>query len=277
MGESKENVMLFNPDQLLLLAGPCSLENDTLALAVAKYLGKLVSDEPRINLVFKGSFDKANRTSLTSKRGPGLKEGIEIFRKIKEETGLRCVTDIHLPEQAEVFGEVCDVLQIPAFLCRQTDLLVAAAETGCVVNVKKGQFLSPYEMEFVVSKLEQAGAAEIWLTDRGTTFGYQNLVVDMRSIPIMAGYGHPTILDATHAVQLPGASGGKSGGKREFVPTLANAALAAGVKGLFLEVHPNPEEALSDAESQLPLDWLPVWLPHWLKLWECARECPSPL
>ena len=266
--------MLYDPDQLLLLAGPCSLENEELALTVAKYLKDLVAAEPRINLVFKGSFDKANRTSLSSPRGPGLEAGIEIFRKVKAETGLSCVTDIHLPEQAEAVAEVCDVLQIPAFLCRQTDLLVAAAETGRVVNVKKGQFLSPNEMQFVVSKLEEAGAKEIWLTDRGTTFGYQNLVVDMRSIPIMAAHGHPIILDATHAVQLPGASGGKSGGKREYVPTLANAALGAGANGLFLEVHPNPSKALSDAESQLPLEWLPTWLPHWLKLWECARECP---
>lgn len=267
--------MLFDPNKLLLLAGPCSLENENLALTVARYLKEISDAEPRLNLVFKGSFDKANRTSLGSDRGTGIEEGIEIFRKVKAETGLPCVTDIHLPEQASRIAEVCDVLQIPAFLCRQTDLLVAAAETGKVVNVKKGQFLSPYEMEFVVSKLEQAGAAEIWLTDRGTTFGYQNLVVDMRSIPIMASYGHPTILDGTHAVQLPGASGGKSGGKREFVPILANAALAAGAKGLFLEVHPNPEQAISDAESQLPLDWLPKWLPHWLKLWQCTRDVPS--
>ena len=200
---------------------------------------------------------------------------MDIFRAVKEATGLPCVTDIHLPDQAAVVGEVCDVLQIPAFLCRQTDLLVAAAETGCTVNVKKGQFLSPYEMEFVVNKLEQAGAKEIWLTDRGTTFGYQNLVVDMRSMPIMGSYGHPTILDGTHAVQLPGASGGKSGGKREYVPTLSSAALAAGAKGLFLETHPNPAEAISDAESQLPLETLKKWLPHWINVWECARKFPA--
>lgn len=266
--------MLFDPDKLLLLAGPCSLESESLALTVAKEIKALADAEPRLNLVFKGSFDKANRTSLGSDRGPGLEKGIEIFRKVKEMTGLPCVTDIHLPEQAAAIAEVCDVIQIPAFLCRQTDLLVAAAETGKVVNVKKGQFLSPYEMEFVVSKLEQANAAEIWLTDRGTTFGYQNLVVDMRSMPIMGSLGHPTILDGTHAVQLPGASGGKSGGKREFVPTLVNAALAAGAKGLFLEVHPNPEKAISDAESQLPLHTLSQWVPHWLKIWECTKELP---
>jgi len=267
--------MIFDPEKLLLLAGPCSLESEALALQVATFLKGIADAEPRINLVFKGSFDKANRTSLGSDRGTGLEVGMEIFRKVKAETGLPCVTDIHLPEQAAAVGEVCDVLQIPAFLCRQTDLLVAAAETGCTVNVKKGQFLSPYEMEFVVSKLEQAGAKEIWLTDRGTTFGYQNLIVDMRSMPIMGGFGHPTILDATHAVQLPGASGGKSGGKREFVPTLANAALAAGAKGLFMETHPNPTEAISDAESQLPLETLEKWLPHWLNIWECAKAFPT--
>jgi len=267
--------MIFNPEKFLLLAGPCSLESESLALQVATFLKSIADAEPRLNLVFKGSFDKANRTSLGSKRGTGLEAGMEIFQAVKKATGLPCVTDIHLPEQAAKVAEVCDVLQIPAFLCRQTDLLVAAAETGCTVNVKKGQFLSPYEMEFVVNKLEQAGAKEIWLTDRGTTFGYQNLVVDMRSMPIMGAFGHPTILDATHAVQLPGASGGKSGGKREFVPTLASAAIAAGAKGLFLEAHPNPSEAISDAESQLELTTLQAWLPHWLKLWECARKFPT--
>jgi 2-dehydro-3-deoxyphosphooctonate aldolase (KDO 8-P synthase) len=266
--------MIFDPKRLLLLAGPCSLENTELALEVASVLHRIAQAEPRLNLVFKGSFDKANRTSLTSERGPGIQEGLEIFRKVKAATGLPCVTDIHLPEQAEQLAEVVDVLQIPAFLCRQTDLLVAAAGTGKVVNVKKGQFLSPYEMEFVVKKLEQAGAREIWLTDRGTTFGYQNLVVDMRSMPIMGQWGYPTILDATHAVQLPGAAGGKSGGNREYVPTLASAALAAGAKGLFLETHPRPHEAISDAESQLPLDWMETWIPHWLALWEVARNTP---
>jgi 2-dehydro-3-deoxyphosphooctonate aldolase (KDO 8-P synthase) len=267
--------MLYDPNRLLLLAGPCSLENADLALKVAERLSDMVADHPEIQLVFKGSFDKANRTSLTSPRGPGIDEGIRIFERVKATTGLPCVTDIHLPEQAAPISSVCDVLQIPAFLCRQTDLLVAAAKTGKVVNVKKGQFLSPYEMEFVVSKLEQAEASEMWMTDRGTTFGYQNLVVDMRSIPIMKGFGHPVILDGTHAVQLPGASGGKSGGKREFVPTLVNAALAAGANGLFLETHPKPDEALSDAQSQLPLEQLERWLPHWIKIWECARTMPT--
>lgn len=267
--------MLFDSNKMLLLAGPCSLENKDLALKVASTLKSIADTEPRINLIFKGSFDKANRTSLSSKRGPGLEEGVEIFKTVKEATGLPCVTDIHAPEQAAKIAEVCDVLQIPAFLCRQTDLLVAAAETGRVVNVKKGQFLSPDEMEFVVNKLEGAGAKEIWLTDRGTSFGYQNLVVDMRAMPIMGKFGHPCILDATHAVQLPGASGGKSGGKREFVPTLACASLAAGANGLFLETHPNPAEALSDAESQLPLDNLSTWLPHWLEIWEHAQKMPE--
>jgi 2-dehydro-3-deoxyphosphooctonate aldolase (KDO 8-P synthase) len=266
--------MQYDSNRLLLLAGPCSLESEALALTVARRLKTLADRYPSVQLVFKGSFDKANRTSISSPRGPGLEAGIEIFKAVKEETGLPCVTDIHLPEQAAPVSTVCDVLQIPAFLCRQTDLLVAAAQTRCTVNVKKGQFLSPYEMEYVVSKLEQAGAQSIWLTDRGTTFGYQNLVVDMRSIPIMGAFGYPIILDGTHAVQLPGASGGKSGGKREFVPTLANAALAAGANGLFLETHPEPETAISDAQSQLPLEMLEQWLPHWIAVWETARSMP---
>ncbi len=264
--------MLHSPDQLLLLLGPCSLEGESTCRAVADVLHEVQATHPELRIVFKGSFDKANRTSIASARGTGLEEGLELFRLIQRDYGFPTVTDIHLPEQAALVGEVCDVLQIPAFLCRQTDLLVAAAQTGRTVNVKKGQFLSPFEMEFVVQKLEQAGAKEIWQTDRGTTFGYQNLVVDMRSFPLMAALGHPTICDATHAVQLPGAAGGKSGGQREFVEPLAKAALAAGAHGLFLETHPDPANALSDRGSQIPLADLPALLERCLRVWHAVRE-----
>lgn len=265
--------MLFDPHKLLLIAGPCSLESKALSMEVASELSLLRAEHPEVNLVFKGSFDKANRTSLKSERGPGLSSGLEILAEVKSRTGFATLTDVHQPDQIEQVASVCDVLQIPAFLCRQTDLLVEAARSGRVVNVKKGQFLSPYEMAFVVDKLTQAGAKEIWLTDRGNSFGYQNLVVDMRSIPIMQGYGaHPVLLDATHCVQLPGAAGGKSGGQREFVPVLANAALAAGANGLFVETHPRPEQALSDSDSQLRLSDMPRLLRHWIKLWQLAKE-----
>ncbi len=226
---------------------------------------------PVLNIIFKGSFDKANRTSLGSNRGPGMDEGLALLARVKKEFGLPVLTDFHLPDQAAPVGEVCDVLQVPAFLCRQTDLLVAAAETGRIVNVKKGQFLSPFEMEFVVNKLEGAHAKEIWLTERGSTFGYQNLVADMRNFSIMGQWGHPTVFDATHSVQIPGGAGGKSGGQREFVLPLARAALAAGANGLFMETHPNPAEAISDAQSQVPLDELVRELPKLVALWEALQ------
>jgi 2-dehydro-3-deoxyphosphooctonate aldolase (KDO 8-P synthase) len=238
---------------------------------VADALAALQQKHPELNILFKGSFDKANRTSITSNRGIGLEKGMEIFKTIQTEYGFKTVTDIHLPDQCEAVGAVVDVLQIPAFLCRQTDLLVAAASTNCTINVKKGQFLSPHEMEFVTNKLEEADAKEIWQTDRGTTFGYQNLVVDMRSFSIMADNGHPTIIDATHSVQLPGAAGGISGGQREFVPPLARAALAAGANGVFLETHPYPEKAISDAASQVPLDELPELVESLLRVWNAVR------
>ncbi len=263
--------MLHNPDQLLLLAGPCSLESLETCRPVADALKALQEQHPELNILFKGSFDKANRTSIGSDRGTGLDRGLEIFQTIKAEYGFKTITDIHLPEQCEAVGAVVDALQIPAFLCRQTDLLLAAAKTDCAINVKKGQFLSPQEMQFVVKKLEEAGANEIWQTDRGTTFGYQNLVVDMRSFGIMAANGHPTIIDATHSVQLPGAAGGISGGQREHVPALARAALAAGANGVFLETHPNPEQAISDAASQIPLAELPALVESLLRVWQAVR------
>ena len=260
--------MIYNPEKLLLIAGPCSLENLDICRAVADTLAKVEQQHPELNLIFKGSFDKANRTSINSERGTGIEAGLEIFNTIQSEYGFKTLTDVHLPEQCDKVATVVDVLQIPAFLCRQTDLLVAAAQSGRVVNVKKGQFLSPHEMAFVTAKLEHAGATEIWQTDRGTTFGYQNLVVDMRSFSIMSQNGHPTIMDATHGVQLPGAGGGVSGGQREFIAPLARAALAAGANGVFLETHPNPAKAISDAATQVPLEALPELVESLLRIWK---------
>lgn len=256
---------------LIFIAGPCALESWEICAPVAEQLVRWRSEFPCLQITFKGSFDKANRTSLGSDRGPGLDEGLALLARVKDEFSLPVLTDFHLPDQAAPVGEVCDVLQVPAFLCRQTDLLVAAAETGRIVNVKKGQFLSPFEMEFVVSKLESAGAHSIWLTERGSSFGYQNLVADMRNFSIMAKWGHPTIFDATHSVQIPGGAGGKSGGQREFVMPLARAALAAGADGLFMETHPNPAQAISDAQSQVPLEEMKTFVPQLVRLWEALQ------
>ncbi|MGK0176662.1 MAG: 2-dehydro-3-deoxyphosphooctonate aldolase (KDO 8-P synthase) [Zhongshania aliphaticivorans] len=263
--------MIYDPEKLLLIAGPCSLESLDTCRPVADTLAELQQKHPELNILFKGSFDKANRTSITSERGTGLEAGLEIFKTIQSDYGFKTITDVHTPDQCDKVAEVVDALQIPAFLCRQTDLLVAAAKTNCAVNVKKGQFLSPYEMTFVTKKLEQSGAKEIWQTDRGTSFGYQNLVVDMRSFSIMAKNGHPTIIDATHSVQLPGAANGTSGGQREFVPQLARAALAAGANGVFLETHPNPAKAISDAETQIPLGELAALVESLLRVWKAVN------
>lgn len=263
--------MLFDSDKLLLLAGPCSLESEATCRAVATTLVALREVEPELTIVFKGSFDKANRTSIAGPRGTGLEAGLELLAMVKRDYGFPVVTDIHNAEQCAKVAEVADVLQIPAFLCRQTDLLLAAAATGKTVNVKKGQFLSPGDMVHVTGKLREGGAAEIWQTERGTTFGYQNLVVDMRGFPIMAQNGYPTILDATHSVQLPGAGGGKSSGQREFVAPLAKAALAAGADGLFIETHPDPENAISDGPNMVPLDEMSALMRSCLAIWRAAR------
>jgi len=263
--------VLFDPTKLLVITGPCSLENERVCRTVAETLVALRSARPELNLVFKGSFDKANRTSLAGPRGTGLEEGLALLAMVKREYGFPVLTDIHETGQVAAVSAVCDVLQIPAFLCRQTDLLLAAAATGRVVNVKKGQFLSPQEMVHVTGKLREGQAGEIWQTERGTTFGYQNLVVDMRSFPIMRENGLPTVFDATHAVQLPGAGGGKSSGQREFVPPLARAALAAGADGLFIETHPNPEEAISDGPNMIALADLPALLDTCLRVWHAVR------
>jgi 2-dehydro-3-deoxyphosphooctonate aldolase (KDO 8-P synthase) len=263
--------MLFDAKKLLLIAGPCSLENERVCRAVAEVLVKLGKKHPELNLVFKGSFDKANRTSAQGARGTGLGEGLALLALVKRDYGLPVLTDIHEREQVKPVAAVCDVLQIPAFLSRQTDLLLAAAASGRIVNVKKGQFLSPQEMAFVTGKLREGKAKEIWQTERGTTFGYNNLVVDMRSFPIMKENGYPTILDATHSVQLPGGAGGKSGGQREFVAPLAKAALAAGADGLFLETHPNPDKAISDGPNMIPLADLPALIAGCLAVWRAVR------
>ncbi len=264
--------MIYDSSKLLLIAGPCSLEREEVALPVAKVLASLQASHPDLKVVFKASYDKANRTSLDNPRGPGIEAGLALLRKIGENSGLPLLTDVHTAPQAATAAKVCQVLQIPAFLCRQTDLLIAAAQTGRGVNVKKGQFLSPPEMTFVVDKLRQSGAKEIWQTERGTTFGYQNLVVDMRSFIILKNFGRPVLFDATHSVQLPGAGGGKTGGQREFVFPLAKAALAAGADGLFMETHPDPEKAISDGPNQIPLKDLPSIIEKCLQIWREANR-----
>jgi 2-dehydro-3-deoxyphosphooctonate aldolase (KDO 8-P synthase) len=258
-----------------LIAGPCSLESESVCRAVARALASLGRAHPELKIVFKGSFDKANRTSGTGPRGTGLRDGLALLGLVKREFGFPVLTDVHESEQVGPVAEVCEILQIPAFLCRQTDLLLAAAATGRVVNVKKGQFLSPQEMTHVTGKLKQGGAKEIWQTERGTTFGYQNLVVDMRSFAIMKQNGFPTVFDASHSVQLPGAAGGKSGGQREFIPPLARAALAAGADGLFIETHPDPERAPSDGPNMIPLGQLPGLIAGCLAVWKTVRSVPD--
>lgn len=235
-----------------LLAGPCVIESEELVMTVAKEMKK-ITDELGIDYYFKASFDKANRTSIHSFRGPGLEEGLKILKKVKDTYDLKIVTDIHEPFQAEIVAKVADIIQIPAFLCRQTDLLVAAAKTGKLINVKKAQFLAPWDMKNVVSKLEEAGNSNILLCERGTSFGYNNLVVDMTSIIEMKKLGFPVIFDATHSVQKPGGKGNSTGGNREYVEYLAKAATAIGIDGLFIEVHPDPDNALSDGPNMIKL------------------------
>lgn len=238
---------------LFLLAGPCVIEDPERTLMIGRRT-KEICDRLGIPYIFKASFDKANRSSYSSFRGPGLEEGLKILAHIKKELQVPVVSDIHSVEQIEPAAEVLDVLQIPAFLCRQTDLVYGAAKTGKCVNVKKGQFMAPKDMINVLKKMEEAGNENLMLTERGASFGYNNLVVDMRSFPIMRDFGYPVIFDATHSVQLPGGAGTKSSGQREFVPFLSRAAVGAGVDGLFMEVHDNPEEALSDGPNMVRLD-----------------------
>lgn len=236
-----------------LIAGPCVIENEEIVLQIAKEVKK-ITDELGIDYYFKASFDKANRTSIDSFRGPGLVEGLRILKKVKDIYGLKIATDIHEPYQAEPVSKVADIIQIPAFLCRQTDLLVAAAKTGKLINVKKAQFLAPWDMKNVVNKLEDSGNKNIMLCERGTTFGYNTLVVDMTGILEMKKFGYPVIFDATHSVQKPGGNGNTTGGNRKYVEYLAKAAIAVGADGLFMEVHPDPDNAKSDGPNMVRLD-----------------------
>ncbi|MCA1905200.1 MAG: 3-deoxy-8-phosphooctulonate synthase [Desulfarculus sp.] len=242
----------FGRDEFFVIAGPCVIETPELTLAIAQDL-KAVAQRLDLPLIFKASFDKANRTSVTSFRGPGLEEGLRVLAEVKRATGLPVISDIHTPAQAEAAAVVLDVLQIPAFLCRQTDLLLAAASTGRVINVKKGQFVAPHDVGPILGKVLEAGNRQIWLTERGFSFGYNNLVVDMRGFGQMRAFGCPVVFDATHSVQLPGGQGSCSGGDRAFIAPLAQAAVAAGADAVFLEVHPRPEAALCDGPNSLPL------------------------
>ena len=237
---------------LALIGGPCVIESADFTLKMAAEIKK-VCDRLEVPFIFKASFDKANRTSISSFRGHPIEQGLAILQRVKDEIGVPVLTDIHLPEQAAIAAEVVDILQIPAFLCRQTDILLAAAATGKTINVKKGQFLAPWDMKNVVAKLEAAGSNRIMMTERGTSFGYNTLVVDFRSLPQMRALGYPVVFDATHSVQMPGGQGNKSGGQREFVPYLARAAAAIGIDALFMEIHEDPDNALSDGPNMIHL------------------------
>jgi len=247
------NFEIANDKPFTLIAGPCQLENEEHALKISSELKKITSDLG-INLIYKTSFDKANRTSLRGKRGMGLDKSLPIFDKIRKEVGLPVLTDVHTAGQCSIVADHVDVLQIPAFLCRQTDLLIAAAKTGKIINVKKGQFLAPWDMANVIKKIEDSGNKNILITERGASFGYNTLVSDMRALPIMSKFGFPIVFDATHSVQQPGGMGEKSGGQREFVPCLARAAIAVGVGAIFMETHEDPDNAPSDGPNMVPLN-----------------------
>jgi 2-dehydro-3-deoxyphosphooctonate aldolase (KDO 8-P synthase) len=246
------SVVFGHPKQFVLIAGPCVIENEASALRHAKAIQK-IAKSLHIPYVFKASYDKANRTSIQSFRGPGIEKGLKVLKRIKEELGVPVLSDVHSPEEVRLASRVLDVLQIPAFLCRQTDLVVAAARTGCVVNVKKGQFLSPWDVKNIVEKVKSVGNSRVLITERGFSFGYGNLVSDFRAIPIMRSFGVPVVFDATHSVQLPGGKGTSSGGNREFIPTLAKCAIVSGADAIFMEVHENPDKALSDGPNNLAL------------------------
>ena len=247
------NFEISNNQPFTLIAGPCQLESEIHAIKTSTELKKITS-ELGINLIYKTSFDKANRTSLKGKRGIGLEKSLPIFDKIKKEVGVPVLTDIHTSEQCSIVAKHVDILQIPAFLCRQTDLLIAAAKTGKIINVKKGQFLAPWDMVNVIKKIEESGNKNILITERGASFGYNTLVSDLRALPIMSKFGFPIVFDATHSVQQPGGMGEKSGGQREFVPHLARAAIAVGVGAIFIETHEDPDNAPSDGPNMVPLN-----------------------
>ena len=265
------NFSIGNGQPLALLAGPCVLEGLERCLLIGRTI-KEITGRLGMPYVFKASFDKANRSSFNGFRGPGLKKGLEMLKTIKDELQVPIVTDVHTEEQIKPVSKVADIIQIPAFLCRQTDLLYAAAQSGCVVNVKKGQFMAPGDMRNVVDKLHEGGCAQMLLTERGATFGYNNLVVDMRTFPIMRSFGYPVVFDGTHSVQLPGGAGTCSAGNREFVPNLVRAAVGAGVDALFMEVHDNPEEALCDGPNMVYLDKLEDLLKDAIAIHEVVRK-----
>ncbi|MDA0840077.1 MAG: 3-deoxy-8-phosphooctulonate synthase [Planctomycetota bacterium] len=265
-----EQIIIGEGRPLALIAGPCLLEGREFILQIAE---KLIAVAANLHMpfIFKASYDKANRTSVESPRGPGLDEGLELLAEVKAELGCPVLSDVHSTAEAEAAGEVLDVLQIPAFLCRQTDLLLVAARTGRVVNVKKGQFLAPWDMKNIVDKVESTGSKSLLLTERGTSFGYNTLVSDMRSLPTLRELGYPVVYDATHSVQMPGGLGGKSGGQREMVPHLLRAAVAVGCDAIFVETHPTPDEAPSDGPNMVPLDELEKLLQGVLKI-DAARR-----
>lgn len=266
------NIQIGAPvNPLALIAGPCVIESLDLCREVAQTV-KALAQTLGIGYIFKASFDKANRTSGSAFRGQGMEKGLEVLESIKSEFGVPVLTDVHESWQCHIAAQVCDVLQIPAFLCRQTDLLLAAAETGRAVNVKKGQFLAPWDTRNIVQKIEETGNKNILLTERGNSFGYNTLVVDMTSLPIMRSYGYPVVFDGTHSVQKPGGAGTASGGAREMIPYLSRAAVAVGIDALFLEVHPEPEKGLSDSASMLRLSELPALLDQLLRIDAIARE-----
>ncbi len=265
------NNIIFGDEKLVILAGPCAIEEDeSITLKTAEKL-KEITMKLDLPFVFKSSFDKANRSSIDSYRGIGIEKGIELLKKVKREFDLPIVTDIHTADQAAIAAEVADILQIPAFLCRQTDILVAAAQTGKIINIKKGQFLAPSQMKNSAQKVKASGNDKVLITERGTTFGYGNLVSDMRSIPIIHELGFPVIFDATHSVQLPGAAGTSTGGERKFVETLAKSALAAGADGLFFEIHPDPDNAPCDGPNMIPLNEAEDVLVRCKKVFEAVR------
>ena len=256
---------ISNTGPFILIAGPCQLENEKHALDVATELKK-ITEKLGVGLIYKTSFDKANRTSLKGKRGFGLEKSLPVFDKIRKDVGIPVLTDVHTVEQCSIVSQHVDVLQIPAFLCRQTDLLIAAAKTGKVINVKKGQFLAPWDMVNVTKKIEDSGNKNILVTERGASFGYNTLVSDMRSLPIMAKNGYPVVFDATHSVQQPGGMGDKTGGQREFVEHLARAAIAVGVAAVFIETHPDPDKAPSDGPNMVPLSKMSSLLKQLVKI-----------
>jgi 2-dehydro-3-deoxyphosphooctonate aldolase (KDO 8-P synthase) len=270
---------MTNPKQseFIVIAGPCILENNRgeVNFETARQLKAIMAQFPEVKFYFKSSYDKANRSSVNSYRGPGLKEGLQILKEIREKVGVSILTDVHWPDEMAPVAEVVDMIQIPAFLCRQTDLLLEAGKTRIPVNIKKGQFLAPLDIRHAAQKVRSMGNEHIYITERGTTFGYNNLVVDMRSIPMVQSLGLPIIFDATHSVQLPGGAGETTGGNREYAPILAKAAVSAGCNGLFFETHPNPEQGLSDASNMLPLEWVEPMLQTCLKLRAIIQQEPE--